>query len=742
MQEDPLVTAAQDVLSILHIGLNSTDHHNARIVAAKLLPQINDTAVLVPLLQTAATRHHIEVVRFAAELEAVKGLAPAAVLQLMQTAAEACSDVNYGKQLRDEKSSTFGHMWRQPGYCIMGHLVRLPAAAALTNADLVSLLQTAVGHGNKTSICGHTAEALCVLPQASHLNSEELLQILQTALTSCCDAGIRTLCSFPAAANFTVVDMVHLLQTAIRATCSTGLNPLCTLQAAKQITMDQWISLMQSAAVRGLSTAAQDLCSLPAASQIAVHSWSDLLSQSMAGPQGVESSHVAASRRVVSQNAGTARLASNNWSPLCRLPAAASAAVEVIRELLAVGIAHDRPAEVEALCSLPAAANISQQQTLGLVKKAVFTAATSSKPNHAGDIFLAMHRLLGAVQNMTAVELFGLLEILVQHSCSDAAVFGWLAKLDAARNVSADSMVQLLQAAIKRLSPDLLQALCRFPAAASLDVDAVLLLFRAVVAEDSNAISRSMQQHLCALPAAAKLDSSLLMSLLLDVISSDHIFVKELLCVPAARQLNSDNMVDLLLAAIKRDNVINVKKLCSVQPARCLSQDNITELLFATVATDSSLMISTLCDLDFAQQLDASDLQTVFETALQQGSGNSVRILCSLPAARDIDVDDLLADLSDAIKIHIVVAVHSLCQLPKAADINSQSALQLLQTAVQMHSSSMITSLGQLPAVKQLPAEALTELITVAEQQGGQQVVKALMRLLEATAAVVVDKQV
>lgn len=721
-----LATTPEECVNILKLAFNSSNsgwQSNAAAAADSLLPYVTNTAVLEHLLETAILRKHIAVLKSAVQLEAVKNLKLASVLRLMEAAADTGTGVRPDiSPLYDRHLLLWGRT-TQPAESMMDHLVRIPAAAAISSANLVNLMQTAVAHGSSGEA---SAWALCTLQPATNWTKEELLPVLQQAVAKHCAAGVQSLSSLPAANSLTAEDLRHLLETAIEAKCCAALVTLCKLSAAENITVDECIGLMQSAIAQKVASSMQDLCSLSAASTISVVAWSDLLTSAMQkSPADSTSSGVL----IVRSSNGSHTIDEHSWTPLCDLPAAKRASSAVVAELLAVGITHDRPSEIKSLCSLPAAAAIPQQQVLQLVRDVVFRAASSCAAYNAAAILQAMQQL-STVQCMQTAELVEMVRMLVQQDGSDVAVVSWFSRLAAARNVPADTMTELLLRATQQEKCSLHMALCEFPAAAALDADAFLLLFAAAANEDRySAISTKMQQQLCSLPAAYKLSSSQLMGVMFRMISSNHTLVDGLSRVPAAQQLTDVDMTTLFHSAIRSNNIINVKRLCCLPAASNISSSSMAELLSAAVALNSCTMVSALCELEPSAQLDASQLQPVLKAALNQGDGDTVRTLCSLSAAHSIPLDALLANLVAATSTSSVVAVHSLCQLRSAADVDDATASQLLQTAVEMHNSSVVTSLGQLTAVRQIPAKALAALISLAEKKGNQHVARALRRL-------------
>ncbi|KAF6252214.1 hypothetical protein COO60DRAFT_545387 [Scenedesmus sp. NREL 46B-D3] len=169
-------------------------------------------------------------------------------------------------------------------YCFMDaeQLCRLPAATAISSADVASLLQAAFLKPPSQTADNGIEDLMHSLPAYSQLNSTQVAQLLRAAAERCCSSSsnddfegyivFTSLCELPAAQQLSTEQVLQPLKVVAphNARCT---KALCQLPAAQQLSSEAVAQLLQ-AAVKGSSMQCFEMLSgLAAASSSAASQW-------------------------------------------------------------------------------------------------------------------------------------------------------------------------------------------------------------------------------------------------------------------------------------------------------------------------------------------------------------------------------------------------------------------------------------------------------------------------------------
>jgi hypothetical protein len=240
-------------VDLLQLALNCGNHETAYAAANRINPWV-ETAQLEPavacrLLLTAATRQHPHAVRRLAETEGIRHHVDAATLASVL-------------ELMTWSSS-----------CVKA-LCQMPAAAQLSSDQLTMVLQAATQEGSPSSIT-----PIAALPAAGQLSSGDIEQLMHMAVTSdILNAGhsrVGVLCAQPAAQVLSYSAIARLLladanvgSSQLRASIPSSAQHLCRLPEAAQLSSSMIVPAMQEATENGDNSCPKWLCRLPAARQL------------------------------------------------------------------------------------------------------------------------------------------------------------------------------------------------------------------------------------------------------------------------------------------------------------------------------------------------------------------------------------------------------------------------------------------------------------------------------------------
>lgn len=354
LQEEYLSAAhiPQGVTSILQLAVNTGYSMLATYVAEQLLPHVKDATVLLHVLHTAVLRGHLDVLEEAQRSQAIEQLEPAAILQLLQAAADqAIADKQWPSAPEttdeDEDDDYIGGTDRT----VMKFLVQLPAAKAVAVSDIVTMMRALT-----TKHCWLEVKALCTLPAADSIPVNDMKVVLMLAMAKGSSTGLQALYDLTAAEHLTVDDIVRLMTRGVATWCYGGVAHLCTLPAAQHVTVDIVSQMLRWASKRSeLALAA--LCSLPAAGDIETSLWVQCIKTAVSNlPE--PSDYI-------------------GLPMLCSLPAAAQASIEDLKAVLKAAIQRQHARAVQALCKSIVAQHIVAVDVLGLVKLIAYRSVSS-----------------------------------------------------------------------------------------------------------------------------------------------------------------------------------------------------------------------------------------------------------------------------------------------------------------------------------------------------------------------------
>lgn len=505
LQADWEPPAAQDVVDVLQLALKCGNSTCAEQAATAFLPQITEPDLVVQLMLTAVERGHHEVMQFALRQPTVQQLTPAAVWQLMQAASRTAKQepkrlngpflrAGADKRLHNPSSAT--------GQSMMHWLALLPGAAAASSSPdcLLPLLQAAANKG-----CSASIVALCSLSTATTATAVRgFVPILRTAVANEQDLAVRALCTLPVAAHISAADCLDLLQHAVAHDQVISVSSLCNAPAAAHIHADDCISLLDTAMKRSSSDpervvgslCVDYLCSLPGLKQPVVTPawWASAMKQALDTQSSIRE--------------------------LSRLPVAEQASAALVTELIATAIASEQVRSLEDLCAMKTAQDIPEEVVQTLLEDVIML-----RSQHVVfGLQQHLHEPLGALKAVRGMSSEGIIKLvrglcrhkrvayqLVSPKCE--RLLDWLCNLTPARSVPAAVLAAEMQAAIAGHDGNMLHVLCHFPAAASLDSEAVLRLLR----QDACGCYRSIRRELCKLPGASLIAREQLLELMTTI---------------------------------------------------------------------------------------------------------------------------------------------------------------------------------------------------------------------------------
>lgn len=354
--------------------------------------------------------------------------------------------------------------------------------------------------------------ALLQLPAAQELSLQQLLQLLDTAVSRNLSVSIRALCGLTeAAAQLTAAHVTRLLQLAVHLEGEGGVKVLCSLAPADDLDVDVLYDLMAAGIKDGNKVSA--LCRLSAAEQLSAAHAAALLQLAL--------------------NSGSAEAS----RALAGLPAAQELQPGAVFDLLALAVKRSAGEFIALLCEFEATQQLPAQQCLHMLQVAIEQRSAATvvalgrlPSTHSSNHAAVMDILKDAGQTFNATEpaatlLAGFPEGqlpaaavvwgLVQASAdmgylTSMRLAGMLAALTGAQQVisiDAGVIAQLLFIAVQLGSKyhAAVAALCSVTTAASISTSELYqLLVTAIDNADAGAIASSVAP-LTKLPAAGQL---------------------------------------------------------------------------------------------------------------------------------------------------------------------------------------------------------------------------------------------
>jgi hypothetical protein len=385
----------KDMYGVLLLAMNSSDPDSAS-AAADLLDSVQSsystsgwsalgTAAVSRLVMAAATRQHIAtVLRMTSSQEVLQQLDACTFQAVLFSLIKSNNSFDLAMCLR--KAST---------------------AQQLSTNAVMELLQAAV----QSECC---VEPLCEVPAAQQLRSDEVLQLLQAAVAKNNTSITRRLFRLPAAQQFDGDMWAQLLETAIRKGTSANKSSLFKMQPVQQLTPSLVARLLEVAIEHDDAAAMAQLLSLESAQQLTLSSLQRLA--------------VAALQR------GPDRY---SWW-LFRVPVAAQLTADEIIALAVTAAKQGKKGWGKRLCELPAAHQLVAKAALAFIKHG---------SEDSSSLECAWLRALPAFQLVSSDAVFELLQAAVGKGSGAAQHIAAICELSAAKQLSSESLGQLLLAA-------------------------------------------------------------------------------------------------------------------------------------------------------------------------------------------------------------------------------------------------------------------------------------------------------
>lgn len=608
----------------------------------------------------------------------------------------------------------------------------MPKEVLPVGHDLLQLLQLAVNSSCSRAAGDVAVAAAFELPDAI-IEPDVARKLLVTAAARQHDCVVLQLLADPAIQQHADGDTYEVvISQLIIAEAKDGWHPrrvryceqtsaAVQLSAAELLNSEAAARLLHTAVLHGRLGYAEYLCQLPAAQLLGNDAVLPLLSEA------VEQEEFC-----------------NCTATLCSLPGAVQLQLSSgdALHLLQAAVQRDDAISTAALCSLPAAADISSTEALQLLKTAL---------QHYSQECLEPLVCLEGAHQLSCDAVAQLLHTAVQQR--SRAYAAALQGLPGAQQLSSEAVLDLLVAAVGPLLAEQDAALEQLSSAGS-------SMGQTDVSSSGNNSSSSgsssygsrisrarCAEVLCMLPGAQQLPSAVLVQLLQAAVKHGTacVCIGPLLGLPAAQYIASSVMVQLLVVrgfADTQDIDDIVWMVCMAEAAQS-GADVVAALLSAAIRLGSSWCVARLSQLPAAQQLGSDTLAGLLQAALlglhtsKKSRHVFVQSLCGLAAAKTLG-SSIVADLLlTVVQQHNPASVlRSLCKLQAAQQLGTAVVFNLLQAVVMCSSADSITALSQLPGAQQLSGEAVGQLLLAAEQQGCTGCAEQLHRLPAAASIV------
>jgi hypothetical protein len=282
-------------------------------------------------------------------------------------------------------------------------------AHQLSTEATLQLLQAAVE--SKCSVA-----PLCQVPAAQQLQSHEVLQLLQAAVAEDDSGNMGCLYELPAAQHFDGDMLAQLLETAIKIGTSTNRLALLSMHSAQQLSASLITQLLQVAIEHNDEAAVAQLLGLQSTQQLTLSMLERLLEAAL--QQGADS---------------------YSWKLFC-VPAAKQLGSCEVAGFIAAALERHKWHWAKTLCELPAA----KQIPAGSVSALVLTAIQRSKE------CCDWLRRLPAFEQLSSDAVVELLQAAVKKGPAAGGYVGVICDSSAARQLSNQSLQQLLLAATEQ----------------------------------------------------------------------------------------------------------------------------------------------------------------------------------------------------------------------------------------------------------------------------------------------------
>jgi hypothetical protein len=436
------------------------------------------------------------------------GLPAAAGISVDQATELLKACVINGAQQAHHKSN-YGTIW--------GYISKLPSADLLGSSIMAELLNTAIKLGSDDY-----ARRLLALPAAASLNSRDLMQLLlQLSLEPASPPSglFNMLMQHPNAERLSCHEATQLMCACAERSMAFALQQVCVKPAAKLLSKDQLLQPLTLAVQHGSASCAEELCKLPAAQQMSSDELAQLLQAAVDSCRGG-----LAAKQHDGMSAG--KLLQSSAGALSRSVFAGPTACKI----------------AVYLSVLPAAVRLSSEAVVAWLQFALHCNDTEST---------AAYCKLPAAQSLNGVTVAGLL-----LSAVHAESLGCIAELcclPGASRMDTEHVAHLLQSSF---SGKCAQMLCRLPAAKQLNSEQLIAALAAAVNLDVDKVfptdSSDIVEELCRLPAAAVVSVECTAQLLLAAAKvCKWKCVEQLLKLPAASHMNRDEAQGATEAAMQ-----------------------------------------------------------------------------------------------------------------------------------------------------------------------------------------------
>jgi hypothetical protein len=585
------VLQAVDSTTCSSLASIAIQQQNSSTLSALLkLPGLQDLPVqeVEQLLTAAVTLRNRPLVQQIAGLPNAAAVSPATLTQLLSSTLQGGN-----------------------GSAVAQQLLALPTALSISSDGAAQLAEAALAAGTPVSASWHM-QYVCRLPAAAHIAPAALSQLLATAIQVDSMAGAGAvgtgsaaqLCSLtPAALGLAASDVAHLLQTAAELGNTAALAMICSLPAASQLQADDVYAVLQAAIATcrpAASTTVREVCMLlaDAVSQLQRQQMHELLAKSVS---------------LVNIGMGTAVL-----STLLQLPAAQQLQVQDASALVWLALQVQRSYQIveRFLDMLPAAQQMEAAQLAAHAKAALST-------DRMQDAAALLN--LQAAHAIEAEDIAALLLVLFSHlhantnfcTIDEIHVFNHLLDLPKAHQLQPQRLVQILQELL-RVSARLqqlprsshpilmwveqlteLQAAAQIPAA-----DVEQLLQAALQHQHAAAITA-----LSLLEGAQQLNSTAVFRLLTTAISAAPVPAQQQTGTPANDSFSGSQ-------------IVVVGRLCKLPGAQAMLPEQFSALLYRTLHLGRPEVLKTLSQAGGpAEKIEKRVLLDLLRTAVQRMTG-------------------------------------------------------------------------------------------------------------------------
>lgn len=376
------------------------------------------------------------------------------------------------------------------------------------------------------------------------------------------------------------------------------------------------------------------------------------------------------------------------WALLRRLQVVQRTPVASVVSLLQTAVHMQNTPAVEALCKLPAAADVSSRSIAAMLEVAV----GSRDPSTVQLLLLLPSSQL--VNQSTLTDM-----IMTALRQKTFTICSSLLQQQSAQLLSAGVLAELALTAVQSNNLTCLDQLLAMPQAANIRAAATARLLQASL--DTGILSRSYES------------------------------VLKVLQLNAAHSITSDQLRDLLQAAVHAGASAVVERLCQLQAAQQLAPEVVGRLCFEALTSDMPTIAAHLCRLPQAQQLDAHTVGMLMKAALQMEEGPDHTILLSLSniasAQQSMDASTVEDLVRVAMKGDSCSCTSTLLGLPAAGQLSSSTLADLLWLELNLGSKEREDECGcvsnnlcsLLAVAEPLPAARVAELLVTAVQNYG-----------------------